>query len=216
MIEAKNLGEVFDQIDKWIDDAEAVTTRFCRGMSVSIFEQVLANSVQYSGDFAANWKYSLNNIDSSFKKDAVPEFRNPEFTVTWMHGTKDAKVPFWQMFTPMDDRGGDQLFYAVRYALRANRGRDNNFKLGDTIYISNNSEHDESYAAGIEEGSIKLRTADSKRPLGRAIDKVMGDAVGGAGRVSGEGVVDLAGYKSVTKRSQLDSLRRRPTGKLKG
>lgn len=215
MIEIRNVGEVSQTIDKWLEEVEGIATKFCRGVAVRIFEQTLMNSVQYSGDFAANWKFSLNSIDTSFKRDAVPEFRNQSEVVTWTHGKEGEKQPFFSRFMPMDDRGEGARFHAVSYTLRSNRGRDEAFKLGDTIYISNSAAHDEPYAEGIENGTIKLRIKSNARPLGRAVDAALMQAAGGASVVGGDNLVWSHGYKEITKRSQLDSLRRRPTGGLK-
>lgn len=214
MIEIKNVGEVTQTIDRWLADVEAMTTRFCRGVSVTLFEKILHNSVQYSGDFAANWKYEINSITPEFKAGAIPEFHDQEGAITWTHGKAGDRLPFFSRFRPMDERGLQHL--AISYAVRANRTKDAAFKLGDTIYIHNSAAHDEPYAQKIESEQINFRVKGSGAPVKTSMSIVVNMMTGGLGMMTGEGVVDYAGYKAVTQRTQIDSMRRRPTADMKG
>ena len=192
-LDVRNLAEVFDQIDAWEAEVNAMAVKYCKGIAVSIFSSVVNKSVQYSGDFAANWKYSLNEVDTSFTPNAV------------------RGLSFATLFKPIDEVGGGDSLRAVRYAIGNARGNDDAFKLGDTIYISNSAEHDEPYAMGIEDGTIKLRMKQNAEPLGRAIREVMNWVASGSGASILDGIyyVDASGYTKATRVTQIDSLRRR-------
>lgn len=191
MVEFKNFGQVFETIDKWQTDVARMTEKYCRGVSVAIFRQAIENSVQYSGDFAANWKYNLNTVDTSFTPEAL-------------HG----RVPHGSLFTPIDDTG--DTWQAREISVRNARGKDDAFKLGDIIYISNSAAHDEPYAVGIEQGTIYLRVKDNAHPLERARDRVLRWASDNPIPENREyPVTNVDGYKAATKVTALDSLRRR-------
>lgn len=208
MIDIKNVGEVSATIDKWLEEVEKMATKFCRGVTVQIFEQILVNSVQYSGDFAGNWKYELNSITPEFKPGVA--FTELEKTrVTWTQGKGDEKSGFFSAFMGIDEGGGDPGV-AVGYSLRSARGKDNAFKLGDTVYLHNSSVHDDAYAPGIETGTTKLRVKQNYAPVERAYEAILNHVAGGASSVAGgDRLVGFDGYKKAIKKTQLDSLRRR-------
>lgn len=194
MIEIKNLGEVADTIDNWLADCEKLTTNVAKCVAIKIFDDVVYRSVQYSGDFAANWKFQVGGITPSygvniFKNEAVYTFGRVESGTS---GDFKAKVN--------TEVYGDTS-KAPRYAVSKNVGNESSFKLGDTIYLHNSSTHDEPYAVGIEEGKIKLRSNASVAPLMKARVNVM--------RSDRLTLIDATNLKHFSGITQLDSLRRR-------
>lgn len=195
MIEIKNLGEVVDEIDKWLVDCEKLTTRVAKGIAVQIFSDVIYRSVQYSGDFAANWKFKVGSIDTTFEVDI---FKNKTF---YKFGKGETEGKFEA--TVNVETYGDTS-QAPRYAARKNAGRDSSFKLGDTIYLSNSSTHDHAYAPGIETGETYLRNPNNRAPLEKAREAVLGKG-------SGLALIDASNVKKMSSITQVDSLRRRRT-----
>jgi len=147
VIEFKNIGQVESQLHKWGEEAKALVTGVARGLSVVAFKYAVEISPQYSGDFAANWKYSAGFIDDSFLPDVV----SPSNKYPGKYQDLQANTAFSQ---------GD--FPARNAALRTNAGRELEFILGSTIYISNNAAHDEPYALLIEENKIKFRPENAQ------------------------------------------------------
>lgn len=137
MIEIKNLGQVIRQIEVWEVAVNKLVEDVARGLTIKLFKTAVEFSPQYSGDFAANWRYSLNAPDTSFDGQL--------FTVL---GTDNQ----------VRRRQGDRQ--AISYAHAVNSGRASPFKLGDTVYISNSAEHGESYAEKVWKDSIRRRQAN--------------------------------------------------------
>lgn len=147
MLEVSNVGELARQIDAWCKAAEKLAEDVGRGLTVVAFKHVLAISPQYSGDFVANWRYSIGAIDDSWAISNVTGTNKYQKTPTGLkHDGLPAEVAFKQGDWP-----------ARNAALSHNRGRDGAFKLGVTVYISNSSVHDEPYAMKIENNQIKFR-----------------------------------------------------------
>lgn len=134
------------QIRAWSAKAEKLATDVARGLGIDAFRHVLEISPQYSGDFAANWKYSLNFVDTTFDVGVV----TPSNKYKGHAQNFRAEYAFSQGDWP-----------ARNYALAANAGRASAFQLGDTAYISNSSEHDEPYAWLIEKNKIRFRPENS-------------------------------------------------------
>lgn len=163
MFEIANLSQVDDQITRWEAYIYELTRQAARGLAVTIFKGAVERSAQYSGDFAANWKYQVGAPDPSFQENAITQkFRG------W--GGDLSKGPPEMQPRIMGDPE------AVGYAFAANRGRDADFALGDTIFISNNAVHDEPYAWKIEANRIKFRDGNEGEPIRRTLDE---ERVGG-------------------------------------
>lgn len=200
--EIKNLGEVVDTLDKWLEDVEALATKVAKGLAATTLHNVLNFSVQYSGDFAANWNYSINSIDTTFTPGAVV---GPDNISKYKFGKEPNEGSFQALISREMSGSLDE---APQFALRRNRGKDNSFKLGDTIYISNSAKHDDAYAVGIETGTIHLKESGNYAPLKRAMQAALREA-GGTSSISGNAVIDATGAKNITRWTQIDSLRRR-------
>ena len=138
MIEVRNLDKVIQQIDSWERAVYNLVSEVGRGLSVELFNLVVEVSPQYSGDFAANWKYELNKVS--------PTFESGLFQILGANN----EVKHHQ---------GDRE--AIGFAHRANMGNDAAMKLGDTAYIHNSAVHDEAYAPLIWDGAIRLREVNT-------------------------------------------------------
>lgn len=146
-LEVKGKAQFFAAIDAWEREVEAEIERLARGLATEALYTVLYNSAQYSGDFAANWKVAVNRIDAS-AEDMI-------FGKSW--GDPD---PFIL---------GDQP--AISYALNRAAGNMSGFKLGDTIWIANSSQHTEHYAWKIEGNTLKFRAGNHGEPIRITVDE---------------------------------------------
>lgn len=136
--EVKNVEQVRSQVDRWLAKVRKEAEDTARGLGSELVTRLIQSSPQWSGDFASNWRYSLNTVDMSYDTgDIAP---------------RSDQVQPWQQF----DRP------AVQLGLMKNRGKDASFKLGDTIFISNSSTHDNVYAKAVFDGSVKLRDVNRK------------------------------------------------------
>lgn len=163
MLEVKNQDEFTKQIEAWCESVTKLTEDVGRGLSVAAFKYALEISPQHSGDFVANWRYSVGSVDNSwdnvFNKQ-VPETNKYKKRITGFHGDFAFQQGDWP---------------ARNVALNFNRGRDSLFKLGTTVYISNASAHDEPYAMKIELNQIRFR---DRNPNGGAPIKQTIQAIG--------------------------------------
>jgi hypothetical protein len=149
VIEVQNLDKFDASVQRWFRSVEAAVTESATGMAKTALRSILNNSPQYTGDFVANWKVSVNSIDSSFTTNAI--------------GGQDTTTPY---------QIGDSK--AIRYAI--NKAKWPKLKLGDAIFLSNSAHHDDigGYAWKIEEGSIKFRPmhVDAHHVVTRALYSV--------------------------------------------
>lgn len=158
MFEITNLDQVITQIDQWERDVNAMVEGVARGLSIELFRGVVERSAQYSGDFAANWKYSIGSPDYSFKPDVFGSG-----VVVGQYG-RISRSPGNRL-----EGHGE----AVAYANSQNRGRSSNYKLGQTIFVSNSAAHDEPYAVKIEDNLIKFRDGNRGAPGQRTLDNLL-------------------------------------------
>lgn len=135
MLRVKNLARVMEQAERFLARAEREATEAARGLAAELANRMIENSPQWSGDFASNWRFSVNSVDYSHDEGDVPP--------------KSGSIPEpWQQFSRP----------AVQMGKAKIRGMDASFKLGDTIFISNSSSHGgETYAGDIFSGKVRLR-----------------------------------------------------------
>lgn len=136
MIRITNLDQVIAQHKAWLAAVKVEVEQIAIGMMKVMLGQALIRSPQYSGDFVANYKVSIGTIDRSFKAGIFPD---KTFPIT--EGS-----PFRRGDTP-----------AISYAIRANDGKADGFKLGTTLWLANNAAHDDLYAWKIEDNLFRLR-----------------------------------------------------------
>lgn len=138
----------------WLQQFQTQTEAQIKGLAIVMFKKVLEYSPQYSGDFAANWRISLNNVDQT-----PPEWTAKELLTNLPASTTYFDSPFKAGSRP-----------AINVALGTNSRKLDNFKLGDTVFISNNSYHDEPYAWLIEGNKIKFRPGNAGGTVARAFE----------------------------------------------
>lgn len=135
-LKIKNIEKFSEQLTEWTDRVEEQVMDSANGIAVELFNTLLEESPQYSGDFVANWQYEINSITPTFQ-----EVNLLEETGRW-----EAAGPYRRGSMP-----------AIRYAKAMNKGRDHTYQLGDTFYLHNSATHNEPYALKIEEGTINFR-----------------------------------------------------------
>lgn len=131
-VEVRNIDKFALGVERWLEKTEDRVMHVANGIAVELFEEVLRTSPQFSGDFAANWQYSINSINSTFNElNLLDDPARPSF--------------------------GAGSHPAIQYAKTMNKGRDTGYQLGDTLYIANSAYHDEPYALLIENQQINFR-----------------------------------------------------------
>lgn len=148
---AKNPGSFISAISAWEASAVAELEAVATGYIAEAFRYLVSNSAQGSGDFAANWNYSLNRPDYSFTRDAVDGGRVRDIV----------------SFVLQDRVMGHPL--AVNYAIDHAKAAQAQFKLGDRVYFTNVATHDEQYAWKIEDNKISFRAGNEGAPVQRTL-----------------------------------------------
>lgn len=137
-----NLDAFDADVNAWFDEVEGEVAAAAVGLGNLLFEQLVKESPQFSGDFAAGWRISYSGaVDTSFSEGIVPGApRWPEDVTSELHrGSPEA---IWNAF----------LFKAP----------SDGYRLGTPIYISNSAAHDgEPYAWKIENGTISFRAGNA-------------------------------------------------------
>jgi hypothetical protein len=134
MFKVTNTDKVFDEIDAWLAAVERETLLIAINMMWVMLGKATLVSPQYSGDFVANFQFSIGTPSRRFTEGIFPGKAFP------------SDSPFQRGDTP-----------AVQYALDSNTGRFNGAKLGQTLWLSNSALHHDLYAWKIEDGLLKLR-----------------------------------------------------------
>lgn len=148
-VSAKNPGNFISAIAAWEAAAIAELEAVSVGYIAEAFRYLVSNSAQSSGDFAANWNYSLNAPDYSFTRDAVDGGGVREIV----------------SFVLQDRIMGHPL--AVNYAIDRAKPVQAQFRLGDRVYFTNTATHDEQYAWKIEDNKINFRAGNEGAPVER-------------------------------------------------
>lgn len=138
-------------LDAWLDACEELVAHAARGIAVDAFHQMLRISPQFSGDFVANWNVSVDAPDESFTPWGSIGHGRPGFV--------NVRV------------GGDPA--AIGEAVTRNLGRASAFALGQSIYITNASHHDEFYAGLIEDNQIRFRPGNAGAVIARTVADIV-------------------------------------------
>ncbi|MDI1362514.1 hypothetical protein [Methylotenera sp.] len=158
MLKIDNAREFNEGLDAWFVSVEDLAVQTLRGLSVEVFKKALENSPQFSGNAVANWKYSVDGIDTShddFFKDAFWA----EIKAEW-----PLEVKAYSKQDPHEE--------AEQYALDANAGRQAQVKsLNNVIYVSNSVDYADWLATSTE---AKLRTPNH---VGHLISQTVADVV---------------------------------------
>lgn len=147
MIEITNITLVDTQLELWLAEIEKQATEVVKGLAIESFRTLLMTSAQFTGDFAANWNVSVGNIDTFFKP---------------LEHSRLSKKYFANGNSPVFIMGSGP---AINEATRRNTGKLDIFRLGDSIFISNSSAHDEPYANLIEDGVVNFRPGNQGMPV---------------------------------------------------
>lgn len=137
MLELLKVKEFHSGIDSWLLKVDKLSTETLRGLSVKLFEAVIQNTPQFSGNAVANWKYSVNGKDSSF---------DDYFKELFWEGAAVDKVAFSKL---------DRNDMAEQYAISNAAGRELGVtSLHDVIYISNSVDY-EAWLAKATEANLR-------------------------------------------------------------
>ena len=139
-LSVSNLAEVNSKVKAWFGAVEDAARDAVVGLAKEVLDNALINSPQYSGDYTASWRVTVNHIDTTYEKDAIPG------AARW-NQDKDGPAPFGR---------GDQQ--AIEFALAHNAAVWSTIKLGGTVYITNSAQHEDAYAWKIENNQITFRT----------------------------------------------------------
>ena len=160
MLQAKNLDAFFKQVKDWSAQQKVVVGEVGRGLSAYAFNYIPTISAQNTGDFAANWKYSVGSVDTTFKSGALPNLNG-----RLLFRYRDLKNRH-RVYESGRIQGHQD---AISYAYSANVGKDKEFVFGSTAYISNSAVHDQAYAWKIENGTIKFRPRNEGHPVANTV-----------------------------------------------
>ena len=139
-VKVTNLSAFDAQVKAWFAAVEKAAAEAAVGLAKRVFDKVLIESPQYSGDFTANWQVS---VDAPSTKFTIGVLR-PK-----LHGYADSVGI--RGIEPFKRGDPEAIAYAQSHAIWPS------IKLGQTIYLSNSANHDEDYAWKIEDGKIKFR-----------------------------------------------------------
>lgn len=138
-VTAASLAATNKTVNDWFAAVKDAARDAAVGLAKEVLDNALINSPQFSGDYTASWRVSPKVVDYTFNNDAIPG------AARWgQHG--DVPEPF--------GRGDPE---AIEYAERHNAYVWGMISFGDTIYISNSSQHAEAYVWKIENNQIRFR-----------------------------------------------------------
>jgi len=146
-----------------LEAAFAVLERECtniiRGLTVQVWDSILLRTPQYAGGMVASWTYSLN----------APQFYDRSDFVD----SRALAMGNVNTFRSVNPRSRGDLA-AISIADGINVGREQAFRLGDMVYISNGVDHGEGpYAYDVESGAVRLRAANLPgRPVSLTLDRI--------------------------------------------
>lgn len=150
-----------ESFDQAFNELELECEAIVRGLTVRIWDSILAKSPQYHGRFVASWSYQL---DSPGPTDRSGEVGMEPGVKAFDRYSVDDK--FFGLYA---GHGA-----AINVANAASLGVDKAFRLGQTVYMTNGVDHGEGpYSYDIEVGNIHLRAENLPgAPVSRTMDLV--------------------------------------------
>lgn len=142
MLVVTNLPQFDATVKKWLESVKVAAEKAAIGIAYTMLVRAANTTPQYSGTTAANWRINYGSVDTSWDPDPL--------------GYKGDRMPHFS-------RGSS---YAVNHARSTQAGKLAGFTLGQTIYISNNTQYKVNQygfgnlAAALEDGKIRLRPAN--------------------------------------------------------
>jgi hypothetical protein len=155
VIEIKNAGDFNNAIDDWEASLYDMTWRATQGLARELLITLVNNSAQFSGDFAANWNYSVGTPNYSFKENV--------FNGRYL---KTAIGPYGR---PQGITSKLIMGHQAALQVALAKVKSSGFALGQTIYLTNAAHHDEPYAEMIESGTVKFRSGNIGHPVARSL-----------------------------------------------
>lgn len=131
MFKVGNATEIARILDTVVDGIEEEVTDVFRGYCVALFHNLVAETPQWSGNAAANWRLSVGTPDTSEDSLLLAESK------------------FAGKSGVVHEKGDPK---ALRIAAEENNGRDQDISLFTPVYISNSSQSlsGESYIMQLE------------------------------------------------------------------
>lgn len=153
-------------LDRAFDELSDELGQVARGMSVELWNMVLARTPQFAGRMAASWTYSLN----------APVFVDRSGAIAMELDQMPSHLVGTDPYT------GDEVFggrkrgdpEAIALANFASYGAEVEFKLGMTIWMANGVDHGEgAYSDAVETGKVRLRSVNRPgAPMQRSVDTI--------------------------------------------
>lgn len=145
-----------DDLDTAFDDLEADLSDVVRGLTVEIWNGILAKTPQFYGRMAASWTYSIGKPHYEDRSRLVLGGKPEDF----------GRGPLQALWRGHRD--------AIAVAHQHSAGADRAFRLGDEVWIANGVDHGEGpYSAAIENGEVFLRMMNRPgTPVARTLDGV--------------------------------------------
>jgi len=160
VLKFENTAQFNAGIDAWLESVEDLAVGTLRGLSVKLFEAVLRNSPQFSGNAVANWKYSVNGKDATFDDFFKELFVEKE------------RQAFPQILEAYSKSKPNEA--AESYAIAGAAGHEMQVNsLSDVIYISNSVNYNEWLSSATESD---LRAANH---VGHLISQSADDVIEG-------------------------------------
>ncbi len=155
MIKITNRAQFDAQARRWLGSVRGAGEAAAVGLAYRMLQVIVQNGPQYSGDFVANWNFSVGSPDFTFVEGAVGmEFK----------GRYTSKADYWGSLRKQGDPEAiDMALGKFKYPV--------GFKLGQRLYLANGATHDEPYAMLIENNQIKFRPENPSG--GRVVAKAL-------------------------------------------
>ncbi len=115
-------------IDAWLEAVEQLAVETLRGFTVRLFNKVIENSPQFSGNAVANWRYSVNGEDTS----------STDFFKELFKGRNEESFPAMIEAYSKSNRNDGAEWVAKEISAGRELGVT---KLSDVIYISNSVDY---------------------------------------------------------------------------
>lgn len=167
MIRVANLDQFHAQVAAWIKSVEKGAELVAMNMAHEALRDVTKFGPQFSGQFVASWNLSVGTPDTtSYQPESVLRGDN---VVPYKEGDPDA----------------------INVALGRNIGKLKGFKLGQSIFLTNEVEHDEPYSWMIEENQIAFRPENPSK--GRTLHRAASSLALDYAKIGGAQILRLIG-----------------------
>lgn len=155
------MGDGWDEsFEQAFAELEVQCENVVRGLTVMVWDSILAKSPQYHGRFVASWSYQLGSPSPLDRSSSVDTESNAIYHSSY----------YDDKFFGLSAGHGT----AINVANAANIGMDKAFRLGQTVYLTNGVDHGEGpYSYDIEVGNVHLRAENLPgAPVSRTMDLV--------------------------------------------